>query len=328
MLGSAETLGYAAATSAAMLWAVATLLYGRAGRVLPPMTLNAIKGVFATSLFAFTLWLIERPGHAELLALDRWRLWLLAASGILGIAIGDSFYFACVNAIGARRVALLSLLATPLVVIGGAVVLGESLSPPAWLGAGLTVAGVAWVVAERDSGPVANRPMPPEKTTTPNKLAIGVVFGLIAAACQAVGALMNRGALRDLPADSLDPLSTALWRLGTATVVLLPVVALLRATAKRPRPPKPRASLNLWLIVITAALMGTYGGIWLQQVAFARAPAGPVQTLLSTTPVWVLPLAALTGERVTLRAVGGAVIAVAGVALLVGADTIWSIVIG
>ena len=331
MLIGGESLGYAAATVAAMLWAAATMLYGRAGRVLPPMSLNAVKGVFATTLFAITLAILGRPGHEELLDLDRWRLWLLAASGVLGIAVGDSFYFACVNALGARRCALLSLLATPLVVIGGALVLGESLTPPAWLGAGLTVAGVAWVVAERAPTRVASSVVQPAEAAEPARsevhvdLWVGVVFGLIAALCQAVGALMNRGALADLPAGALDPLTTATWRLGTATLVLLPIVAVIRATSSASRT-RTNASLVLWATVAAAALMGTYGGIWLQQVGFTHAPAGPVQTLLSTTPVWVLPLAALSGERVTLRAVFGALVAVAGVALLVGARAIWTLV--
>lgn len=329
---SVESIGYIAATTAAMLWACSTMLYGRAGRTLAPMPLNCIKGVFTTMLFVATLRVVGTDFFGQLRELDQWRLTYLAISGIIGIAVGDSFYFACVNTIGARRVALLSLLATPLVVIGGALTLGERLSPPAWGGILLTIAGVAWVVFERtehDKAPPADALEPVGRVPTgfavaatkrgTGALGMGIIFGLSAAVCQAGGALLNRSAVRDLDFD-LDPLVTALWRLGMATIALIPVVLIFRGKGRKVR---GKPTMTTWIIVAGAAIMGTYGGIWLQQIAFQNAPAGPAQTLLSTTPIWVLPLAMLAGERVTWRAVSGAVVGVGGVALLVASDWLW-----
>jgi len=51
-------------------------------------------------------------------------------------------------------------------------------------------------------------------------------------------------------------------------------------------------------------------------LALQHTYAGIAATLQSTSPLFVLPLAALTGERISLRAVLGACIAVAGVGLL------------
>jgi drug/metabolite transporter (DMT)-like permease len=284
-----------------MLWAAATMLYGRAGKVLPPIRLNAIKGVFTTLLFAVTLLALGRPFVSQLQGIPIGDLWLLGVSGIIGIAIGDSFYFAAVNDVGARRVALLSLLATPMVVLLGITLLGERPSMLQLAGMIVTVGGVAWVILER--APLSG------KFAHPKHYARGIPFGILAAAGQAVGAVMNREALRDN--EGLDPLTSALWRLGVATFCLLPIFLL------RSKAPRPRVDAGTWGIVIVAALMGTYGGIWLQQEAFARAAAGPVQTLLSTTPIWILPLAAVAGEKLTPRAVLGAIVAVGGVALVV-----------
>jgi drug/metabolite transporter (DMT)-like permease len=51
--------------------------------------------------------------------------------------------------------------------------------------------------------------------------------------------------------------------------------------------------------------------------ALRRAPAGVVATIISTMPVLILPLSIFVfHEKVSLRAVGGAILAVAGVALL------------
>jgi drug/metabolite transporter (DMT)-like permease len=53
-------------------------------------------------------------------------------------------------------------------------------------------------------------------------------------------------------------------------------------------------------------------------VALRFTSAGIAQTLFSTSPLFVLPLAAWSGEWVSARAVLGAVVALVGVALLFG----------
>ena len=299
------TLGLAAAVVAAVLWAGATVLYGRAGRAIAPATLNAAKGVAVSALFAATLHARGVAWVGPVRDADAWRLWVLAGSGVVGITLGDTFYFAALNRLGPRRTALLSLLATPAVVLLGAPLLGEWPRPTVLGGIAVTVGGVAWVVAERrvktgaEASPDFGR---------------GVAFGLLAAGGQAVGAVMNRAAV---DGGGLTPLTAALFRLGTATLALLPLVLLLAFLAPRRRGGGPRLTAGVLAAAAAAALLGTYGGIWLQQVAFANAPAGPVQTLLSTTPVWILPLAAMSGERVSFRAAAGAVVAVGGVAIVV-----------
>ena len=65
-----------------------------------------------------------------------------------------------------------------------------------------------------------------------------------------------------------------------------------------------------------AIFLGTFLGLWLQQVSLKWASTGVSQTLLATSPLFVLPLAAWTKEQVSARAVVGAIVALGGVALL------------
>lgn len=69
--------------------------------------------------------------------------------------------------------------------------------------------------------------------------------------------------------------------------------------------------------MLVAAFLGTYLAIYLQQTALKYSATGIAQALTSTSPLFVLPLAAALGDRVSLRAVGGAVVALVGVGLLV-----------
>ncbi|NJM47007.1 MAG: DMT family transporter [Alkalinema sp. RU_4_3] len=58
-------------------------------------------------------------------------------------------------------------------------------------------------------------------------------------------------------------------------------------------------------------------GIWLQQIALQHVPTGIAQTLGATSPLFILPMVALMGERVSRRAIAGALLAFTGVATLV-----------
>jgi drug/metabolite transporter (DMT)-like permease len=65
-----------------------------------------------------------------------------------------------------------------------------------------------------------------------------------------------------------------------------------------------------------AAFLGTYLGIWFQQVGFKYAPAGIAQTLLATSPIFILGMARLAGQKVSLQSWVGSAIALVGVSLL------------
>jgi drug/metabolite transporter (DMT)-like permease len=70
------------------------------------------------------------------------------------------------------------------------------------------------------------------------------------------------------------------------------------------------------ILVITVVFFGTFLGIFLQQLSLQRIPAGITQTLIATSPIFVLPISALLGEKISLRAVFGALLAIIGVALI------------
>src|SRR5262245_27175375 len=109
--------GEAAALGSSLTWAGAVLVFRRLRGRVDPMAVVLVKN--ATAALAFTL-----------LGLVLWRsLWptsmsggaqaLLAASGVAGLAICDTFLIRSLMEIGPRRATLLMLLA-PVFVFGGA----------------------------------------------------------------------------------------------------------------------------------------------------------------------------------------------------------------
>jgi drug/metabolite transporter (DMT)-like permease len=63
-------------------------------------------------------------------------------------------------------------------------------------------------------------------------------------------------------------------------------------------------------------LFGTYVAIWMQQLAFKYTNVGIAQTLLATSPLFILPVSALQKEKLSLRSIFGVLVSIAGVALI------------
>jgi drug/metabolite transporter (DMT)-like permease len=224
------------------------------------------------------------------------------ASGGVGIGLGDTVYFAAINHLGARRALLMETLAPALAALLAAVGLGEVLSWSAYLGMALTLAGVGWVISQR---------LPPTAEVTPSPGYRGILYGVLAALGQASGAVLSRAALAD---TSVDPLWSSLLRLVGGVLL---ITTLLASQGQLRHHIKPLESGRVLALVAVAAVLGTYLGIYLQQIALKYSPTGVAQALTATSPLFILPMAVLVGDRVTGRAVGGAVVALVGVVLLV-----------
>lgn len=287
--------GEFAAVGAAFIWAVASVIYVGLGKQMPPLVLNFTKSTIAIGLILLTLGL-----QGDFPALDPYSLSLLLLSGAIGIGLGDTAFFASLNTIGARRTLLLEALAPPLTALLAALFLQEQLGLTACLGIALTVSGVAWVVIERTS----------EENQAYAHPLRGIVFGLMAALAQASGSVLSRSALM---ASEISPLWSALTRLVGGVVILS---MLLLGQPRLWQGFVPLRSARFWLILTVASFAGTYLGIWLQQTALKYTQAGIAQSLIAISPLFAIPLAIALGERVSLRAILGVVIALIGVWLL------------
>ena len=225
---------------------------------------------------------------------------LLLLSGMIGIGLGDTAYFSALNHLGPRRVLLMESVAPPIAALLAWIFLAEVLGLVAWLGILLTLVGVAWVISERvpDVNP---------QLADPRR---GVLLGLLAALGQAVGVVMSRAALTS---TTIDPLWSTLLRLSGG-VLMLTILLLARRQVWSEM--QPLRSPRLVSVVALAAVLGTYLALWLQQTALKFAPAGIAQSLMATSPLFILPIALWLGDRVSLRAVGGVGISLIGIWLL------------
>ncbi|WP_216904092.1 DMT family transporter [Synechococcus sp. CCY 9618] len=283
-----------AALAAAFCWAFSSLLWRRLPTSLSAARLNLLKNLLAVGLLLPLVLVL--PWQATPRALV-----LLVLSGVLGIAIGDTLFFAALRRLGTRRTLTIDAGGPAVTALAGVAVLGEVPGPAQWLGIALISLAVLLVVrqpAPRDS----RGPRPPDGP--------GVAMALGALACGGGGALLARAGLL---AGGPAPVQAAALRLAAAALVMLPLLVGLPRAVQGPRPARPR-----WPLALTATLLGTSAGIVLQQTALAGLPGGLAVALLSTAPVMALPLAALEGDRPGWRGVVAAASALAGVSLVAG----------
>lgn len=288
--------GEFAALAAAFLWAASSVIYALLGQRIPPLQLNLFKGIIATILIILTLLLTRNtlPNLTPLL------IGILLLSGVIGIGLGDTAYFTTLNYLGARRTLLMETLATPMSAILAFVFLSENLGFIACFGIILTLLGVAWVITERTPNTVVNHPHPIR----------GIFWGILAAFSQASGVVLARFALVE---SDLSPLESTLLRLLGGLVI---VIILLLIPYRNKTQVSVKLSFRVIGIISLAAFGSTYLGIWLQQTSLKFAPAGVAQTLLATSPLFVLPFALAMGQKISLRAFLGVLIALGGIGLL------------
>lgn len=285
--------GIAFALSAALFWAIATRLYRQMSDYWSPVGLATVKSVISVGLFL--AWFLFFGTHFW--AHDWQTLAGLFVSGIIGIALGDSALFYALYRLGERQTLLIAETAAPVLVVSLAfLLLAESITPLQLAGVVLVVLGVDWVIGLRGGAGQVDR--------------VGILWALLAAACQAFGMLVSRYLL---VATDISAEESAFWRLLGA-VVILPLWMFLRRETLRPLKP---LSVHISARLIIAILLGTFFGIMFLQYAVALLPAGLAQALIATSIIFVTLIGAIRGEIVSRAQWGGVVTAVLGVAVIV-----------
>lgn len=296
--------GEMAALTAAGFWAVATFMFAAAGEKLSAIQLNIAKGVLASILLGLCAVILGKI-PAEIFTMQSFYLGL---SGILGITIGDTAFFGALTRIGPRRALLIESLTPPLTGLIALVAIQEELTWSAWAGVFITVMGVTSVVLERSQ--------PGETHVAADVFKVGLILAIIASICQATGVVIAHIVLVD---HEMEPLWAAFIRLAAALTGLLIAGSFMpnRGTKELVQNIQARAfGRKLWVMVFWATIMGTFFGLWLQQISLKYTSAAIAQTLLSTSPLFALAIARIRGEKLSPRAFLGTMVALGGIFLL------------
>lgn len=288
------------ALAAAALWAISSLISVVPARHLGSFAYSRWRMGCTAIMLTSMAWFIG--GWATI---ESSHIIPMALSGLIGIFIGDTALFACMNRMGPRMAGLLFSCHAVFSAILGYWLFHETLSALELLGAILVFSGV--VIAIFFGRKQANQHT---WETIQGKLHIAICLGLLAALCQAMGGIIAKPIMQ----TSIDPVAASAIRMITAFIAHLT----LRASGAKIA--KPLQAINWKILGVTAVngFLAMAVGMTLILYALQKGNVGMVALLSATTPIMILPLLWIyTKKRPSPFAWLGALLAVTGTGVLV-----------
>lgn len=288
-----------AALGSALCWSLTGIISTGPSRYLGGIAYTRIR-----MLIVFALMMAWVLPSGAIATIGTEQLPTIILSGLVGIFIGDTALFTAMARLGPRRTGVLFATNAPMTVVIGWLMFGEALGPLQILGCLAVAAGVSVAIFYGRPASAGHALESVHGAVWP-----GVLMGLLAALCQAVGALMAKPALM----SGADPVAVTAVRVGVSALalhaVLLTPLTVVRA--------KNALNFDMFWRATLAGIIGMAMGMSLLLYAFAHGNAGIAAILSTTSPVMVLPLLWLiTRQRPSAGAWLGALICVAGTALI------------
>jgi len=288
-------LGQAMALLTAVAWALAVIMFRRSGESVHPIGLNLFKNTLAILLLVPTLWLfgetLFRPAPLRDYA-------IMLVSGAIGIGLSDTLFFKSLNVLGAGRSAIVDCLYSPFVIGLSILWLDESLTVWQVVGSVLIISAVLTALAERESNGYTKR-----------QIALGIFWGALAMAGNAVGIVLVKPVLNASPLIWVTE-----WRLVGGLASLLLILPLLK---NRRGIVMSIFSKQRWGYTLGGSFMGAYLSmiLWLAGMKFTQASIAAV--LNQTSNIFIFIFAALLlHEKITPARLVGIILGVGGAALV------------
>ncbi len=303
---SPETAGIIAGLTTSAFWVLTTIFFTAGSKRIGVTAVNTLRMFFAVILLGATHFVLFKTVFPQIPNSMQWGA--LALSGFIGLTICDQALFAAFLDIGPRR-ALLVMTSTPIFgLMFGYFFLQENVGLVALAGMFITIAGIVWVVLQRQSK---------SKDEHSKHIARGYTLALFGSVCQSLGAMFAKIGMSS-GETAVDPLAATLVRMIFGLLCMTPIVLISYRMVKRR---EPGSSQFRWtpglLFTLAGTVFGPFLGVWLSLIAIRSVELGIAQTLLSLSPVMILPFVGrLYSEKLTKAAVLGAVIAVAGAAVM------------
>ncbi len=289
-----------AALGAALCWTFAALLAGDLSKQLGGITFNRLRNVGVFIVLLIFVSLADLWG-----SIQNGQLAIILLSGLIGIAVGDSFLFSAMKRLGPRRAQILYACNAPISVVLGILYLNESLSLTGVFGIVLVFSGVVAAIAW--GKPSTRGKQLHLWELTEGSLMIGIGMGLMSALGQSVGAIIIKPVLD----AGAHPMAVSTLRVGMSAAFLSVLFYSGRSEVKQ------HISLKQRLLSSLNGILAIGIGVSLLLYAFSIGDVGIASILSSTQAVMMLPVIWWkTRQRPSAGAWLGALLVVAGMAVI------------
>ena len=290
----------------AFSWTATALLSEFGSKRLGNLTLNVLR-MFLALVFSLVLFGVVTGSSLPAGASAEAAGWMLL-SGLVGYVIGDYCLFQCYIIIGSRYGQLFMTLAPLTAALMAWVTLGQRMTQMSIVAMLVTLLGISISVLGRGEHHRVTLKLPLN----------GVLFAIGAAVCQGIGLVLSKIGMdhyelsADMP-DWLVPFNANFHRCIAGIIgfgLLLYFrgeIGLLREAMH------DRKGLS---VATATTIFGPFVGVGFSLMAVQYTAAGIASTLMAMTPIIILlPSYWLFHEKITWRAVLGAIISVFGVSL-------------
>ena len=291
-------IGISAALGSAFSWAAGSILFKQLGKQLSSTAMTWVKSFLSSLLLVIAIALIGFE------SMSRYSVFLLVISGLLGITLGDTFFFKALKALEAHTVVLLLMLGQVFTVILAVLVLGERPEIQVWVGVFITLFGVWFILNEK----LSEDPKDEQERNRQTRKR-GIQFGLLSVFCMSVSIIIAKQALEDVNA-----MQATLIRMTAGTAGMF---AFGMKVGRIKSWIEPFYNTRLAIHFILAVTVVTFGGFWLSLLAIKHIDVVIANSLIATEPLFVLPLAALfLKEKITKSALAGSVVITTGIIIM------------
>lgn len=289
-----DMLGKLFALATAVAWAMAVILFKRAGDTMRPLALNWYKTALAAVVLAPFLFSGGLAGFA------RADLMALLVSGILGISLSDTLFFVALDKLGASLTAIVDCFYAPFVMLAAWAMLGQA-PRAAQVGGGLFVMAALLVVGFEHGRQ--------EVVLDRRRMLTGFLAGGAAMAVMAVSIILMRPILERASVWVVTELRV-LAALAALTVMML---------AHRDRRELFRSLLasGAWRHALPGSFLGNVVSMLLWVAAFKYTSVHSAAVLNQTNTILVVVLATwLLKEPFTRGRLVGTVLAFSGAVMV------------
>jgi drug/metabolite transporter (DMT)-like permease len=280
----------------AACWALAVVLFRRSGESLPAFELNLFKNVLATGLMVPTILLVDGISWPAYSSME----WLVVVvSGVVGIAVADTWYLRALNLMGASRTGVVASLYSPFVIVMSILFLGEVLIWWQYFGFVLVLGGILLVTWRQNRRDVSLR-----------SIRLGVAFGAGSVLMMATGIVMVKPVL-----ESESFMWTMGVRLAAGTIGMFLFLYMTRGWA---RAMLHYRSKQPWTVIVVGSLLGSYVSMMLWLAGYKLTQASVASVLNETAAAFIVLFAWLfLKEEMNWRRVAGICLTFSGVGLMV-----------
>ena len=298
-------LGELFALLTAFLWTATSLSFQQATRRAGSLSVNVLRLIIAFFIYGIISFFTRGLFFPIDASTSQW-IWM-SISGLVGFVFGDNFLFRSYELISARISMLIMSLSAPIAAFIGLLILGETMSFISLIAMFITIFGIMIVITEKkklDDKKLGKQHKKIQFSFSPK----GMLFAFLGSIGQATGLVLSKYGMQDYNVFAATQIRIIAGCFGF--VLLISVIK---------RWPKVKEAVTNSIsmkFIILGSIFGPFLGVYTSLLAVKYTTVGIASTIMAIIPVLIIPPAILLyKEKVTLKEVIGAFIALGGIVL-------------